>query len=281
MFKRIVLFFCVMAMSIFAEAEVHSINILGYRYEDSIVFRVDDLFQKVISQSDFIKPKAEMQKNNAIHRPQKDKTGVFLGIVLILFVVAGVKSVFSYQFETSLNLFDKRNKQRKTRVNKPLGIISLSYYILYFLSLGFMISKYIYDSNKIGWLHLSKPLEFLLVIGVLILLFFIKILFGYLGAWILDVKDDFSNYFYNITFVNKYASLIFFILSILVLLSDSQYAVFFLNLMFILFAISLVLKLFLNYKIALKLFRSYFFHFILYLCTFEIIPVLIVLKILM
>ncbi|HMN32298.1 MAG TPA: DUF4271 domain-containing protein [Chitinophagaceae bacterium] len=254
------------------------VNILGYQYSDSLASDNNLLFQEVLNQNAFFHSDQYKFEGIPILRPQGNKTPSFFISLLLLFVIAFVRNAFSFQFNNSYNLLDFFNKNNKRKQYETLSMPVLYYYILYFSALGFILFKYL-DLKLAHILTIYYPILVLLVIILLLALFFIlKIGLAYLTSWVFNEKENFYRYFQHVTLVNKYTTILLLFMSLIILMMGNVISIKFINLSIGVVVLSMILKVLYNFRISITLLRGNFFHFILYICTLEIIPILVLIK---
>ncbi len=276
--KNSLVFLVIFILLFFVKTSFADINVLGFQYNDSIASNNLILFEAVLNQSDFLKENKNISEGIPIIRPQESRTIYFFISILLLYIIAMVKTTFSFQFNNSYNLLDLFNKNNKRINNETLSLPVIYYYTLYFSTLGFLIYKYLYLKKSYIFLeHHAFNIFFISVLTIATLII-VKTGLSYLSSWVFNVKDKFINYFQHQTLINKYTSIALVVLSFIILWMGNMVTIKIINIAFVLLLFSILLKVVYNFKISLFLIKNYFFYFILYLCTLEVIPVLILIK---
>lgn len=258
-----------------SNSETYTFNILGYQYEDSIGNSTQNLYQKVLNQSSYFSHQVGIEKGNAIKRNAKNKTSVFFISIFLLYVFAGIRHIFSHQFEGSFNILKNFNQRSaQTEIN---DVSMLSFYALYLLSLGYILYRISFD-----FYHLfQKTIPILAIvysIGIVLFLFIIKYIFFKIFAWTFNLTTTLKQYFLNVALVYKLSAIVLFPLSILLIISTNKASIFLLKIAIFVFVIGILIRTIRNAGLIKYQLSKNFLHFILYLCTFEIIPLLLLFK---
>ncbi len=203
-------------------------------------------------------------------------------ILLIAFILIGwirffnkryffsvIKSPFIYQYSTNI----VKEKDSLT------GRVSFVFNITYFLSLSLFIFQ-IFDFFKISLYHDNSLLLYSLIISSLLVLNIYRFITSKLIGFLFMKEAVFNEYFYNLNLFNKNIGLFIFPFVILYRFVEiNNY-----KLIVISGLIILLLYMFLfvirSFQIIIKNNVS-IFYMILYLCTFEIAPFLIAVKVIL
>jgi hypothetical protein len=97
-------------------------------------------------------------------------------------------------------------------------------------------------------------------------------------GWIFNMTDYVKQYLFNKKLINEYLGLVLFPLCILILLSSGKVKLTLLIIGAVIYAVMFGYSYLRNIPLLRNLFSISFIHFFLYICTFEVIPVLILLK---
>lgn len=187
--------------------------------------------------------------------PSKDVlTPLILGFSLILFVIIRyTNSSFFYETINHVYPILKIKKGTQTTNNKSNTFFSLLFFLLFFAALN----------------QLNQPAYLNLLISLVVT--------GYLfSIWVLVNQFILKSSDLNLFFNKKIKTIHFISLVLFIVLVFNEYL--FSNKLFLLSAIALF-ALFSIYKsIDLLIGRLSLFHIILYICTLEIIPLLLIIK---
>jgi hypothetical protein len=257
-------------------ANSFTFNILGHTFEDSSHINLETTYQSLLAKSTYLGDRQNPEKGFPKIRKTSNKTGVFLLSVLLLYAFAGIRLMFSHQFAGSLDILKNLRNHNKGQTEAD-SISLLSFYGLFLLTLGYASYNYL-----AGYQSILKGLPMLagiiLCCSAVTVLFILKVFLVWLIAWCFDKKQVFVQYFQKVTLIYKVAAIVLFPLSILFLLSSGSLSIWVLKLTLAILITTLLMRYVLNLAHIKKLLSVHFFHFFLYLCAFEIIPLMLLLK---
>ncbi|MCC7029813.1 MAG: DUF4271 domain-containing protein [Chitinophagaceae bacterium] len=251
-------------------------NILGYQYQASSVLRSEILFEKVIANNPLINDHKQPEKGQPVIRKQENRTGVFFISILLLYVFASVRLMFAHQFSGSFAVLKNMNDKRKAQTETD-NISSLSFYALYLITVGY-ISYFYLSHYQQTFNHLPA------VAGIMICILFVTVLYAlktigmYLVAWTFDKKQHLNQYTLNVSVIYKSAAIVLFPLSIMILVSSDVLADLLMKLAILIFITAVVIRYIRNLGLIKKLLSVHFLHFFVYLCAFEIMPLILLYK---
>lgn len=212
--------------------------------------------------------------NNAVLRTLEDIDWItiILGCSVLFLVIA--KQLFYSRF-TNFMILPFNNKyifmyNKKEKLLHWFTILLSIFQILNFALFIYLLSD-IFPSRNSG----QVPYLFYSIIGFLLIFFISKVLLQLANGLIFNISDVISEYlFKKISYLN-YSGLVMFMANILLtyVLKDSKAVVYvsgFLILLINTIGLVLVLR---NHQ---KLIANNFFYFILYLCTLEITPLVLI-----
>lgn len=219
-------------------------------------------------------------KRVAAVRQWEGKEAFFYAIVALLIYFALVRNGFRRYTQDLFGLFFRtslRQRQVKEQLMQvPLPSLLLN--ILFFMSGGLFINLLIH------YFGLGTPFNFWLLllycIAGLALVYIIKLVTLKICGWVFRLSDAIDTYTFIVFTANKIIGIA--LLPFLILLSFSsgtvQQAAFVLSLLVVggLF----VYRYFLSYLSVHRQVKINFFHFLLYLLAFEIVPLLLINKVL-
>ena len=259
-----------------ANAGTYTVTLLGYPYQDTTTQSIEPLYQKVMARSAFLNDVKEADSQAPKIRPYKNKTIVFFISILLLYVFAGVRLMFSHQFTGSLQMLKNMNDKRKAQTETD-HISIISFYALYLITLGY--TTYCYLVHYKGFFaHTSVIAGVLICITGVSFLFMLKTIMMSITAWTFDKKALLKQYFLNVSMVYKIGAIVLFPLAILILISSEKLALFFLQSAVFILLLASLLRVLRNSSLMKKLLTVHFLHFIVYLCAFEIIPLMLLFK---
>ena len=240
-----------------------------------------EAFQRILRKHPLLPMDQRPVESNLYVRARSDNEFMFYFLVCLLFYFACIKLFFGKYLDNLITLFFRatmRHQQiREQLLQNPLPSLLLN--ILFVISAGFYLSllaKY-YDFTILGnfWITFLYALLFVSAIYVG------KFIVLKLAGWIFNINSATSTYIFIVFLVNKMIGI--FLLPVVVLMSFSNQ-----TLLTVLVPVSyLMLILFLCYRFlnAFRPIRAEIkvnrFHFFLYLCAFEIAPLLLICKVLL
>jgi Domain of unknown function (DUF4271) len=210
------------------------------------------------------------------HAERKD--GLFYLLVLLIIVFAVLKRIFPKYFSDLFRLFFKTTmKQRQIReqlVQTPLPSLLLNgfYVASAGLYISFLLQHYSIDPLGNFWLL------FLYCSVGLAVAYFIKYAGLKICGWLFNMDEAADSYIFIVFIVNKMMGIL--LLPFLLILAFSLGKAYAVGLTFswCLIAGLLVYRFILTYAAIHNQVRVNLFHFFLYLCAFEIAPLLLVSK---
>lgn len=212
-------------------------------------------------------------------RERTDKDHLFYlltGILLLLAIIRiGFPSYFSRLFQY---FFQTSTRQRQTRdrlLQEQLAAIGLN--LLFFIVMGTFVT--LLAMNR-GWYVGSFWMLWLTSTGFLMLIYAGKFLFLRLAGWIFNNRDAMRSYIFVVYLVNKTIGVL--VLPLLILVAFSSAVI--INSTFTIVLILVIAAFVYRYAISLSIIRNKMalnaFHFFLYFIALEVIPLLVILKLL-
>ncbi|MBD3891491.1 DUF4271 domain-containing protein [Olleya marilimosa] len=199
-------------------------------------------------------------------------TLTFIGCLII---VALSKSLFTKRFnEFILLLFNSRHTNQYIKEQRFFDLFEGLLFLNFIINLGLLLHTYLSNkaSNAIPQMDVFK---YALLIGLFLIL---KVLFERLLSSVLDIEPIIDKYIFEKTSFQNFIGLLLLPLNALLIYSIPSSHIVLITLLAILLSIQLF-GLFLFIKNNLNVFRKSLFYFILYLCTLEIAPYVVLYKI--
>jgi len=212
------------------------------------------------------------------HR-QASKDDLFYLMTGIVFVLAFIRITFSKYFRNLFLLFRQTSLRQKQTRDQLLqdNLASLLTNFLFIISAGLYITLLIRYKN---WTDISFWWLSLVSAGVLLLIYLIKYLFLLFTGWIFDTKEATGSYVFVVFLVNKVLGVL--LVPFLLILSFAgpelvQVA--------ITVSVGMVILLFAyRYWVSFIAIRNKLkvnaLHFLLYLCAVELLPLVLIYKVL-
>lgn len=214
-------------------------------------------------------------------RQREDKDALFYFLAGLLLYYALIKVFFRKYVDNIMTLFFRvtmRQQQiRDQMLQTPLASLFLN--ILYLVSGGMylvFVGRYygvkITDNN---WLLLAYAA------GLLLAVYFGKFILLKLAGWIFNISAATDTYIFIVFLVNKIIGIL--LLPVLVMMAFPYPALFpvVLTLSYIMLALFFGYRFIISYKPIRNEIKVTRFHFFLYLCAFEIAPLLLIYKVLL
>jgi hypothetical protein len=211
----------------------------------------------------------------ALIRKVENRDWVFYFYCALLLFLSFIQLAFDRYFIDLFRVFfntSLRQKQIREQLSQaPLPSLLLN--ILYFISGGayvyFLMEHYSLDTGY------PAPLEILMAVGGLAIIYLVKYVFITLLGWVFDKKDASQNYLFNVFMVNKIAGLVLIPLGILLAYAGEGWN----NVVITLTAIFIVILIFMRmvrcYNSVGNALRINPLHFIVFVGAFEVIPLLV------
>jgi hypothetical protein len=184
--------------------------------------------------------------------------------------------MFAHQFSGSFAVLKNMNDKRKAQTETD-NISSLSFYALYLITVGY-ISYFYLSHYQHTFDRLPAVAAIMICIMIVTVLYLIKTAGMYLLAWTFDKKLQLSQYTLNVSVIYKSAAIVLFPLSIMILVSSDFLSDLLMKVAVFIFLASVVFRYIRNLGLMKKLLSMHFLHFFVYLCAFEIIPLLLLYK---
>jgi hypothetical protein len=244
---------------------------------------VDRFFKKldttVYSQNPFFKFKNPVRQLVS-ERKWVGKESFFYAIVALLLFFALLRNAFARYMNDLFRIFFRTSlKQRQSReqlMGAPLP--SLFFNILYTLSAALFITLLLQHSGRGG--QYSFWLLFLYSIGGLLIIYAVKFVTLKLFGWVLKISEATDTYIFIVFTTNKIIGILLlpFIIG-LAFMSQTPYEVMY-TLSLMMLGVLFIYRFYLSYLSVYRQVRINFFHFIVYLAAFEIVPLLLINKLL-
>jgi hypothetical protein len=133
----------------------------------------------------------------------------------------------------------------------------------------------------LAFAHFGHAVDFNFFAIISFILFLIYLLrnlgMGFL-AYVFPISKEANQYNFTVILYNNFIGILLIVLNLIIAYSPSGIATFFLYLGFIMFGLFYLLRLFRGFLNSASFISNHFFHFFLYLCTFEIATVFILIK---
>jgi hypothetical protein len=206
--------------------------------------------------------------------------GMFYLLVAMLFYFAVVKLFFGKYLANLMTLFFKasiRQQQLREQVlQSPFPSLMLN--VLFILSAGlyaaFLLRYYHYGNPEWFWLH------FIYCAGILSVLYLLKYMVLRITGWIFNISRAVETYLFVVFMTNKIIGIFLLPLLVLIAFSGPFFTDVGITLSIIMIGLFYLYRFIASYSTLHKEIKISGLHFILYLCAFEIAPLLLIYKVL-
>ena len=208
------------------------------------------------------------------------KEAIFYSIIglLILFglIKKGfyryVQDLFQTYFQTSV----KQRQLKEQLLQSPLPSLLLN--IFFLLSIGMFVAlllPYFKLGNEINFWHL-----YLYAVAGLAVIYGVKFITLKLLGWVFQISETIESYIFIIFTTNKIIGILLIPFLIVLAFSFGSVNNAAITLSILLVVAVLIYRFFLSYTTVRRQMKLSFFHFFIYLCAFEIAPLLLINKLL-
>lgn len=228
--------------------------------------------------------KTDSIKELVLEKPKisNNKTGIFMMVVGLLLLVGLMRSSFNSYISSLWSViinFSVIKRQTKEQIQNNV-LASTGFRLLFFMGLSLLIMAFLSQKYRLDYSSSFKNTNLWLCIGLLIALYYLKRGFLTGVGWIYNKPEASEIYFFNSNVMNEVIGLLVFPIALLMFLLSG-----FLFQAFMILGISILLGLiaYKNIKIfkgIKNLLRISAFDYLLYLCAFEIMPLMILMKVL-
>jgi hypothetical protein len=213
------------------------------------------------------------------YRIRESKDYLFYLLYGIILLLAFIKVIFPKYFRNLFLLFFQTSLRQKQTREQLLQdtLASLLINLLFIISAGLFISLLMITK---GWLRLPFWTLYAYVTGVLIVIYTGKYLFLVFAGWVFNNKEVANGYIFLVSMINRILGILLIPFSVFMAFGDER-------------IISVVATLSIGLVVLLLLYRYLVsfgslrndlkinaFHFFLYLCAVEILPMLVIYKLL-
>ncbi len=206
--------------------------------------------------------------------------GRFYLIIGMLFYLAFIKVTFPKYFSNVFQLiFQSPIRQKQTREQlQQNNLASLFSNILFILNASIFVSLI---AIKNGWVDLTLYSCIAYSVVGFTALYLFKFLFLWLSGWLFSQREAIGNYSFIVFLTNKVMGV--FLIPAILLLAFSPLTVqdFAYNSALIIISILFVYRYLISFSIVRASLKVSAFHFFLYLCTCEVLPMLVLYKLTM
>ncbi len=266
-------------------ASAHFIND-STKYKDSIQ-KLKDSTDKIIAKKDTSTYKLltdyPILSNNkpelmiTAFKEPVSKDILFYALLLVVVVFAIVKLIFPRYIKSIFSIiFQTQFRQIQTREQLLQdNVASMLLNILFIISTSFFIALYL---NNISFIKYGFWYVALAACLIMVSIYLFKLLFTQFMGWIFNKSNAASTYTFIVFIINKILGIILLPLLFLIAFSDHLLAQKIINISLVIMLVLLLFRLVITYKSVSSILKTNAFHFFLYFCCIEILPLLIMFK---
>jgi hypothetical protein len=255
-----------------------SINGLDPLLADSTHPSATIILNKLIEHHPMLHPE-NSERILELPRTGSNPTGIFLLSVLLLFAFSMVRLVFPRYYINLFQVFSgiASSKRHLKEQLESDNRASLWFYLIFYASAGYLLYHFVSMMN-IRILPDNPIKAYVLCTMLMTLLIGLKTTLIRLIGWVFNGKTLVHQYLLSIRLIIEILGLILFPLCILIMLSSGNFRVGVLVVAFIVCMVMLIYFYIRNLHLLRNLLHTNVLHFLMYLCAFEVLPVLILIK---
>ncbi len=199
---------------------------------------------------------------------------LFISLLILAFVVGFTKKTITNVIRSTYNENFMKLTNKQSNNGKSTAFLLL--YSLFFINLALLIFLFVKDRSD-----LHSGLLFMYIFTALVLAYLIRHIFLFvMGSVFKDIKKEASQYSFTIEVFNICAGLALLPLNFFISFGSEKLAQFCLYLALAIFAIIFIIRTIRAILLSSRYLVRNKFHYFLYLCTCEIGPVFVLIKVL-
>lgn len=213
------------------------------------------------------------------YRIRESKDYLFYLLYGIILLLAFIKVVFPKYFRNLFLLFFQTSLRQKQTREQLLQdtLASLLINLLFIISAGLFISLLMITK---GWLRLPFWTLYAYVTGVLIAIYAGKYLFLVFAGWVFNNKEVANGYIFLVSMVNRILGILLIPFSVIMAFGEPHILSAVATLSIGLVIVLLLYRYLVSFGSLRNDLKINAFHFFLYLCAVEILPMLLIYKLL-
>jgi hypothetical protein len=255
---------------------------------DSVIFKAPEipgsfyLSRKTLAENPYFNFLGKRQTQLMQEHKELSKDYLFY-LMLVLLLYFGLIKVLFEKYIDSIFLLFFRASLRKQQLREQLLQSPLPSLLLNIL---FVVSAGLYASFLINHYHIAEQIEFPVLFALcsvsIVVLYAIKIVLLKLAGWIFNLSNAADIYIFIVFLVNKMMGIL--LLPFLIILSFStnydlnEVAA---TISLVMIGVLFIYRFITGYKNVRNEIKLSIFHFFIYLCAFEITPVVLIYKVLL
>jgi len=214
------------------------------------------------------------------YKVHTSKDELFYLMAGVLFFLAFVKAGFSRYFRNLFVLFFRTSLRQKQTRDQLLqdNFASLLTNVLFFISAGLYITLLI---QEMGWSQYPFWILAAASAIILLLIYVGKYLFLLFSGWVFNAREAAGSYIFMVFMVNKVMGVVLIPFLLLLSFATPQIAKHSITVSLVVIGILFIYRYFVSFTTIRSRLRVNVFHFLLYLCSVEILPLLLIYKLLL
>ncbi len=199
---------------------------------------------------------------------------LFCGLLLFL---AFIRLVFSRYFKNIFRLFfqpsfrQKQTREQLLQNNLPSLLLNLFFIFSAGTYISFLLQYYHFADINFWWLLLYTN-------AALLTLYLGKFIFLSFAGWVFNVKEAIGAYIFAVYLINKILGVILIPFTLLIAFSEPFVINISVTISILLISLLYLYRYLVSYSPVRKEANVSLLHFLFYICTFEIIPLLLIYK---
>lgn len=254
-------------------------------YQDSVIITESKRkiagFQQLLNNHPYYKFKNPRIELKVEVREQQPFEGIFYYLLGLIFFFALIRLIF-YKYLANMTSLFFRVTMRQQQVRDQLLQTPLASLLL---NIFFVFSAGTYLAFIARHYHMVDDLGFWLLllysVGFVAALYLGKFIFLKMVGWLFNVEKATEMYTFIVFLVNKMLGIALLPFLVLLALPESGMQNFFMHLSLILIGFLFLYRFFISYRPVRNEIKVNKFHFFLYLCAFEITPLILIYKVLL
>ncbi|RYD99446.1 MAG: DUF4271 domain-containing protein [Sphingobacteriales bacterium] len=266
----------------FTANDAAAVNQYGVEIPEQVIMaKTDSLYQSRMSALPFFSPKVEVIRQVEKVYEAENKTASFYLVLLLLLTLGILRMAFPSYFRYLYNSFmsPMSNKRALREQIEQNTAANAAMNIFFCISLGLFV--YVIVAQRTDVLKTSQITPNLFLIGSILLsglIYFIKLVILKFIGWAFKMEQATNDYLYNVFLINKILGVALLPFSIILAFGTGNW----LNLIFIVAIALSIILLFNRYTRSWSSLGSFFqfskFHFFMYFCASELLPLAILAK---
>lgn len=237
---------------------------------------VDSIYLK-LSDNPFTRTKAKPIYLVINERERQSKDEIFYLLSGLLLFLAFIRLVFSRYFKNIFRLFfqpsfrQKQTREQLLQSNLPSLLLNLFFIFSAGTYIAFLLQYY--HSTHVGfwWVLLYTN-------AALLILYLFKFIFLNFAGWVFDVKEATDAYTFAVYLINKILGVILIPFTLLIAFSEPAVINISITISLLIILLLFIYRYLLSYAPVRREMKVSFLHFFFYICTFEIVPLLLIYK---